>query len=76
MDVITPEVLAAVDFTGGPGTAELMAAVAILKALNVSGARKIPVGAPISFVPARYGEYLDKARKAGDDTAFRHYWEL
>jgi hypothetical protein len=25
----TPEVLAAVDFTGGPGTAELMAAVAI-----------------------------------------------
>jgi TnpA family transposase len=47
-----------------------------LKALNASGARKVPVDAPISFVPARYGEYLDKARKAGDDTAFRHYWEL
>jgi len=72
----TPEVLAAIDFTGGPGTAELMAAVAILKELNVSGARKVPVDAPVSFVPARYGEYLDKARKAGDDTALRHYWEL
>ncbi len=72
----TPEVLAAVDFTGGPGTAGLMSAVAILKKLNASGARKVLADAPTSFGPTRYGEYLDKARKAGDDTAFRHYWEL
>ena len=72
----TPEVLAAVDFTGGPGTADLMAAVAILKNLNASGGRKVPADAPASFVPARYAEYLEKARKAGDDTGFRHYWEL
>src|ERR1035441_8822911 len=45
-------VLAAVDFTGGPGTADLMAAVAILKNLNASGGRKVPAGAPASFVPA------------------------
>ena len=32
----TPGVLAAVDFTGGPGTADLMAAVAILKKLNAT----------------------------------------
>ena len=52
-----------------------MAAVAILKKLNVSGAGRSPwMRRP--FGPARYGEYLDKARKAGDDTALRHYWEL
>lgn len=26
-------------------------------------------------MPARYADYLEKARKAGDDTGFRHYWE-
>ncbi|GAA3474824.1 Tn3 family transposase [Nonomuraea roseola] len=31
---------------------------------------------PVSFVPARYADYLAKARKGGDDTAFRHYWEM
>jgi hypothetical protein len=72
----TPEVLAAVDFTGGPGTADLMTAVGILKSLNARGGRKVPAGAPASFVPARYADYLEKARKAGDDTGFRHYWEL
>ena len=35
--------LAAVDFTGGPGTADLMAAVAILKSLNAGGGRKVAV---------------------------------
>lgn len=36
--------LNAIDFQGGPGTAD--------------------------------AGYLDRARKGGDDTAFRHYWEL
>ena len=27
-------------------------------------------------MPARYADYLAKARKSGDDTAFRHYWEM
>ncbi|GAA3466556.1 hypothetical protein [Nonomuraea roseola] len=27
-------------------------------------------------MPTRYADYLEKARKSGDDTAFRHYWEL
>jgi hypothetical protein len=72
----TPLVLAAIDFKGGTGTADLMEAVAILKRLNEGGGRKVPEGAPTSFVPARYAEYLDKARKGGDETAYRHYWEL
>lgn len=72
----TPRVLATIDFQGGPGTADLMDAVAILKELNRTGGRKVPAGAPTSFVSARYADYLAKARKSGDDTAFRHYWEL
>ncbi|GAA3218645.1 hypothetical protein GCM10010468_42200 [Actinocorallia longicatena] len=72
----TPEVLAAVDFTGGPGTADLMDALAILRDLNRSGGRKVPADAPSSFVPPRYADYLTAARRDGDETAFRHYWEL
>jgi len=72
----TPNVLAAIDFQGGPGTAELMEAVGILKELNRLGGRKVPQGAPAGFVPVRFAEYLDKAAKSGDDTSYRHYWEL
>ncbi|WP_250904995.1 Tn3 family transposase [Nonomuraea sp. NEAU-A123] len=72
----TPRVLEAIDFQGGPGTADLMDAVAILKDLNRTGGRKVPAEAPTSFVPARYTDYLAKARKSRDDTAFRHYWEI
>ncbi|MGH3601548.1 MAG: Tn3 family transposase, partial [Pseudonocardiaceae bacterium] len=72
----TPNVLAAIDFTGGPGTTDLMAAVTMLKRLNETGGRKVPADAPGSFVPTRYAGYLAKARKSGNDTAYRHYWEL
>jgi TnpA family transposase len=72
----TPNVLTAITFHGGPGTADLMDAVSILKELNRLKGRKVPDRAPASFVPARYTDYLEKARKSGDDTAFRHYWEL
>jgi hypothetical protein len=72
----TPDVLAVVGFGGGPGAAALMESVEILKELNRQGGRKVPEDAPTSFVPARYAEYLEKARAAGDDTAYRHYWEL
>ncbi|MGW0486301.1 hypothetical protein [Nonomuraea sp. NPDC003214] len=61
---------------GGTGAAELMEVVALLKRVNQSGGRKVPEGAPTAFVPARYAEYLAKARKDGDETAYRHYWEL
>jgi hypothetical protein len=71
-----PTVLAAIDFKGGPGTAALMRAVAMLKELNTHGGRKVPEDAPTCFVPTRYAEYVDKVRATGDDTAYRHYWEL
>ena len=72
----TPQVLATVDFRGGPGTAELMQALTILKQLNASGGRKVPDDAPAGFVPRRYADYLTQAQRSGDVTACRHYWEL
>jgi len=71
-----PQVLAMVDFQGGPGTAELMRAVTVLKQLNASGGRKVPDDAPAGFVPRRYADYLTQARRSADVTAYRHYWEL
>ena len=71
-----PAVLAAVRFDGAPGMDDLLNAVTILAGLYAAGARKVPDGAPEGFVPARWAGYLETARKAGDVTAFRHYWEL
>ncbi|MED7930441.1 Tn3 family transposase [Nonomuraea sp. LP-02] len=50
--------------------------MAILKEMNRLGGRKVPTGAPTGFVPAKYADYLAKARKSGEDTAYRHFWEL
>ena len=73
----TPNVLAAIDFQGGPGTAELMEAVADLEGAEPAWRPQGPRRARRpAFVPARYADYLEKARKAGDDTSYRHYWEL
>ncbi|MEO3884515.1 DUF4158 domain-containing protein [Nonomuraea sp. B5E05] len=62
---LTPNVRAAIDFQGGPGTAELMEAVAVLKEMNRLGGRKVPAGAPTGFVPA------SRKRRAGRDAAVR-----
>lgn len=71
-----PAVLAAVRFAGGPGTSELLQAVDMLVELYATGARKVPSGAPTSFVPTRWAGYLQTASERGDVTAYRHYWEL
>ena len=72
----TPQVLAAVEFAGGTAAAELLAAVGILRALNTSGARRVPADAPTGFVPTRWRGYLDMARASGNTSAYRHFWEL
>lgn len=71
-----PDVLAAIDFHGGPGMGQLMEAVSVLRELNRSGRRKVPQDAPTGFVPRRYAGYLARARRDGDDAGCRHYWEL
>jgi TnpA family transposase len=72
----TPQVLAAVGFAGGTAAAELLAAVGILRALNTSGARRVPADAPTGFVPTRWRGYLDMALASGNTSAYRHFWEL
>ena len=72
----SPQVLDAVRFAGGTAAAEMLEAVEILRELNATGARKVPGNAPTGFVPARWRGYLDTAEKAGNVTAYRHYWEL
>ena len=71
-----PAVLAAVRFTGGPGTTELVQAAGILADLYASGTRKVPDAASAAFVPVRWAGYLQAAGQAGDVTGYRHYWEL
>jgi hypothetical protein len=46
VEQFAPNVLAAIDFQGGPGTGGLMAAVAVLNKPNVGGGRKVPENAP------------------------------
>lgn len=72
----TPQVLAAVRFAGGTAAAGLLEAVEILRELNATGARRVPDEAPDGFVPTRWRGYLDAARKSGNASAYRHYWEL
>jgi TnpA family transposase len=71
-----PNVLSMVSFAGGVGTDELLKAVSTLAELYGTGARKVPDGAPVGFVPARWAGYLAAAAEAGDHTAYRHFWEL
>ncbi|MGF6884319.1 hypothetical protein ABIA39_005554 [Nocardia sp. GAS34] len=72
----TPRVLATVPFAGGTAATELLIAVAMLREMNATNARKVFDEAPTGFVPARWRGYLDDARKSGNQTAYRHYWEL
>ena len=76
MRQFTPDVLAVLSFAGGPAATLLLEAVDVLRELNASGARTVPVDAPTGFVSTRWRGYLDDARTAGNTTAFRHYWEL
>jgi hypothetical protein len=52
---------------------DLLQAIAILARLHAIRARKVPDGAPDSFVPARWAGYLESALKNGDVTAYWHY---
>lgn len=72
-----PNVLAQVGFAAGVEAVEpLVEAASILNELYATGARRVPAGAPVDFVPAKWRGYLESAVKAGDQTGYRHYWEL
>lgn len=71
-----PHVIAAVEFEASVEAKPLLAAVEVLRELYARGGRKVPEDAPAEFVPTRWRGYLTQAAKAGDTTAYRHYWEL
>ena len=60
-----PDVLAIVQFDGGPAMDELLQAVTILAGLYATKARKVPDGAPGGFVPARWPATSRTPRRQG-----------
>jgi len=48
----------------------------MLTDLYATGARKVPAGAPVGFVPAKWAGYLVAAEQAGDVTVYRRCWAL
>jgi hypothetical protein len=55
---------------------EVLDAVKLLQAMNADGRRHVPPGGAAGFVPPRWQPYLTAARAAGDESSYKHYWEL
>jgi hypothetical protein len=70
-----PHALAALRLRSS-GPSEVFEAAELLKRMNAEGRRHLPPDAPVGFVPSRWRPYLAAARAAGDESAYRHYWEL
>jgi hypothetical protein len=62
----TPEVLQAIGFDGHAHARPVLEAIEILRELNATGGRKVPKGAPTTFVPIRWRGYLEQAIADGD----------
>ena len=71
-----PQVLGALSFAASVVPSEVLEVTQLLQAMNAEGRRHVPEGAPTGFVPARWKAYLDAARAAGDESRYKHYWEL
>lgn len=50
----------------------LIEAIGLIKALNETGKRTVPEGAPVDFIPSRWAKYLYNP----DGTINRHYYEM
>ena len=71
-----PQVLGALSFAASVVPSEVLEVTQLLQAMNAEGRRHVPEGAPTGFVPPRWRPYLDAARAAGDESRYKHYWEL
>ena len=67
----TPKLLSRLDFQSASGGADVLAAVDVLREMNETKRRKLPEGAPLSFVPEAWRPFVE--RDTGLD---RHYYEL
>jgi TnpA family transposase len=70
-----PQALAALSLRAN-GPSEAFEAAELLQTMNAEGRRHVPADAPAGFVPARWQPYLATAKAAGDESAYKHYWEL
>lgn len=71
-----PHVLGALRFAASVAPSEILDAVRLLQTMNAEGRRQVPAGAPISFAPVRWQPSLAEAKTAGEESTFKHYWEL
>lgn len=71
-----PHVLGALSFQSTLAPSEVLSAVRLLQTMNSQDRRHVPDNAPVGFVPSRWRPYLDDARAAGNENAYKHYWEL
>lgn len=67
----TPAFLAVLDLHAAPAAQNLLAAINVLRALNTTGARKIPDDAPVSFIRPRW-----KPLVFTDDGFHRGFYEF
>ncbi len=67
-----PDLLEAFDFKAAPSAEPLIEAVEVLKEMNALGKRKVPEGAPTSFVKPRWRDHVVGAEGEID----RRYYEL
>jgi len=70
-----PQALAALSLRAS-APSDAFDAAQLLKTMNAEGRRHVPADTPAGFVPARWQPYLAAARAAGDESAYKHYWEL
>ena len=68
-----PAVIDAFGFHGNSSTGELLAAIDILRTLNTSGARSVPLEAPTGFAPRAWRQAMTAV---GNGRIDRHVWEI
>ena len=67
----TPKLLEAFEFKATGASLPILKALSVIKELNISGGRKVPESADISFVKPRWLKHVVKG-----DTIDRHYYEM
>jgi TnpA family transposase len=71
MRQFAPVFLETFEFRSNQRDNPLLEAILVLRELNREGRRRVPEGAPLSFVPAKWGPYVIE-----DGQIDRRYWEL
>jgi TnpA family transposase len=68
----TPTLLRVLDFHSTKANEPLLQAIEILRGMNESGRRKVPVESPVDFISNRWKKHLYE----DDGTINRHYYEM